>query len=311
MPATPSVIGRARWPIIAAVTDLTVIIPAFNEAGGIAPTLKALAAAMAGSGIDHRILVVDDGSTDGTGAILDGLASGPDAVPHLEVLRHPRNRGYGASLKSGIRAATSDVVAITDADGTYPNERLPELYRKLVDERADMIIGARTGDSVHIPLVRRPAKALLRGLANYLSGHRIPDLNSGLRVFRRAPVMEHFRLISDGFSFTTTVTLALLARNHAVVFVPIDYHHRTGASKIRPIRDTANFVVLILRACVFFEPLKVFLPVAGALAAVGVAWGVAQLTATGGLGEAPVLFLLAGLQTLLVGLIADMISRRN
>lgn len=289
--------------------DFSVVIPAYNEAQGIRPTLEALVAALADSGHDHEVLIVDDGSTDGTSDIVTELAGEVDTV---RVVRHERNRGYGAALKTGIRAADADVIVITDADGTYPNERIPELYRRLVDEKADMVVGSRTGDNVHIPLIRRPAKAFLRWLANYLSGHHIPDLNSGLRVFRREPIVERFNLVSDGFSFTTTTLLALLARGHPVVFVPIDYHHRTGNSKIRPIHDTFNFLVLILRVSVYFEPIKVFLPVTLLLAASGLGWGAAQaLTSERGLGEAPLFLLVAALQVGLVGLIADMISRRN
>jgi glycosyltransferase involved in cell wall biosynthesis len=290
------------------VPELSVVIPAYNESHGIGPVLDELAGILGQAGLDHEILVVDDGSTDDTARVVEEKAA---ALPALKLVRHGRNRGYGASLKTGIRAAASEVVAITDADGTYPAEALPGLYRRMVDDGADMVVGSRTGENVHIPLVRRPAKAALRVLANYLSGHRIPDLNSGLRVFRRDPIIERFNLISDGFSFTTTVTLALLARGAAVVFLPIDYRRRTGSSKIRPIADTFNFTVLILRVSVYFEPLKVFIPAAGSLATVGVVWGALQWVNTGGLGQAPVLFLLAAVQTLLVGLIADMISRRH
>lgn len=289
------------------MVDLSIVIPAYNEAEGIGPVLTRLAAVMDGSGIAHEILVVDDGSQDGTGRAVQALL---DRLPHVRLVSHEANRGYGAALKTGIRAAAAEVVAITDADGTYPNERLPELYKVLVARRADMVVGARTGANVHIPLVRRPAKAALGALANYLSGTRIPDLNSGLRVFRKAPVVERFNLISDGFSFTTTVTLALLARSHPVTFVPIDYARRTGSSKIRPVRDTFNFLVLILRVSVYFEPLKVFLPVSAALALGGLAYAGLQAWA-GDLGEGPVLLLVAALQILLVGLIADMISRKN
>ncbi|MBM3985776.1 MAG: glycosyltransferase family 2 protein [Planctomycetes bacterium] len=289
------------------MAEFSIVIPAFNEADAIGPVLARLSAVMVGSGLSHEILVVDDGSTDGTGRAVQAVL---DRLPHVRLLQHAANRGYGAALKTGIRAASADVVAITDADGTYPNERLPDLYQTLVTRRADMVVGARIGDNVHIPLVRRPAKAALGMLANYLSGTRIPDLNSGLRVFRKAPVVERFNLISNGFSFTTTVTLALLARSHPVVFVPIDYARRTGSSKIRPIRDTFNFLVLILRVSVYFEPLKVFLPTAGALAVGGLAYGGLQAW-EGDLGEGPVLLLVAALQVLLVGLIADMISRKN
>jgi glycosyltransferase involved in cell wall biosynthesis len=289
------------------MADLSIVIPAFNEADGIGPVLARLSAVMAASGIDHEIVVVDDGSTDTTSQAVTALLG---KLGRVRLVSHDSNRGYGAALKTGILASEAPVVAITDADGTYPNDRIPELYRVLLARRADMVVGARTGDDVHIPLVRRPAKAALGTLANYLSGSRIPDLNSGLRVFRREPVVERFNLVSNGFSFTTTVTLALLARNHPVIFVPVDYARRTGSSKIRPIRDTFNFLVLILRVSVYFEPLKVFLPVSGALAAFGLFYGFVQVVA-GDLGEAPVLLLASALNILLVGLIADMISRKN
>jgi glycosyltransferase involved in cell wall biosynthesis len=289
------------------MVELSVVIPAYNEAAGISPVLNELSAVLARAGIDYEILVVDDGSSDGTEAAVRAAADTLDAV---RVLSHERNRGYGASLKTGIHAARAEIVAITDADGTYPSESLPGLYRRLVDDDADMVVGSRTGKNVHIPLLRRPPKAVLRLLANYLSGHKIPDLNSGLRVFRRKVAIERFNLISDGFSFTTTITLAMLARGKRVIFEKIDYHKRTGSSKIRPIADTFNFVVLILRVSVYFEPLKVFLPLSGTLAVVGLAYAGLQVS-QGNLGEGPVLLLVSALQVLLVGLIADMISRRN
>ncbi|MCB9898328.1 MAG: glycosyltransferase family 2 protein [Planctomycetes bacterium] len=290
--------------------DFSIVIPAYDEADGIRPTLEALSAVMAASGIDYEVVVVDDGSTDGTSEKVAELAA---ELPRVRLLAHARNRGYGAALKTGIRAARAEIVAITDADGTYPNERLPELYRRCIDDQAAMVVGSRTGANVHIPLVRRPAKAFLRALANYLSGNKIPDLNSGLRVMRKEPIVRCFPLVSDGFSFTTTTLLALLARDEPVVFVPIDYHARTGSSKIKPIRDTFNFTVLILRASVYFEPLKVFLPVAAGLVVTGFAWGLGQALAhpDRGIGDAPVLLLASAVQVLLTGLIADMISRRH
>lgn len=287
--------------------DLSVVIPAYNEAAGIGPTLCELGRVLTASGVEHELVVVDDGSQDGTAEAVRGLAKD---LPQLRLVRHPVNRGYGAALKTGIRAASSRVVAITDADGTYPGEALPQLFRTLVETEAEMVVGARTGANVHIPLVRRPAKAVLARLAVYLSGKPIPDLNSGLRVFLREAALERFHLISDGFSFTTTITLALLARNRPVVFVPVDYRKRTGNSKIRPVADTFNFLVLILRVSIYFEPLKVFLPISGLLALGGVGYGIWQVRA-GNLGEAPVLLIVSALNILLVGLIADMISRKH
>ena len=299
--------GPPRWPMIRRVVELSVVIPAYNEAAGIGPVLTELDSVLRAAGVDHEILVVDDGSTDGTREAVAALA-GP--IAGLRLVRHDKNRGYGAALKTGIGVARAPLVAITDADGTYPSAELPRLLATITEQGADMVVGARTGANVHIPLVRRPAKAVLTTLAQYLSGHEIPDLNSGLRIFKREAALERFHLISDGFSFTTTITLALLARNRPVVFVPVDYLRRTGASKIRPVADTFNFLVLILRISVYFEPLKVFLPTAGLLALSGLAYGAMQVVA-GNLGEAPVLLLVSALQVLLVGLIADMISRRH
>lgn len=235
-------------------TGISIVVPAFNEENGIGPVLDSLLETMAGSGLEFEILVVDDGSRDGTAAV----AQARDVC----VLRHPENRGYGAALKTGIRRAHHDLIAITDADGTYPNERLPDLVRRAVEGRYDMVVGARTGAEVHIPLARRPAKWALTRLANYLAGLQIPDLNSGLRVFRRDAVTEFFRLLPCGFSFTTTLTLALLTNDYNVDYVPIDYHARTGQSKIHPIRDTINFFSLVVRLVLSFRPMRVFVPLA-------------------------------------------------
>ena len=149
-------------------------------------------------------------------------------------------------------------VVITDSDGTYPNDRIPELAAMMTDW--DMVVGARTGDEVRVPLVRRPAKWALNMLANVLVETRIPDLNSGLRVFRREVVLRFLPILPNGFSFTTTITLAMLSEGYRVTFVPIDYYARQGRSKIRPVYDTLNFLQLIVRTVLYFNPLRVFLP---------------------------------------------------
>ena len=207
---------------------------------------------MSGFPYEFEILVVDDGSKDRTAE--EARATG------VRVVQHRQNRGYGEALKTGIRHARFERIAIIDADGSYPPQEIPRLAALLDD--AEMVVGARTGPNAAIPLIRRPAKKALTMLASYLTGVTIPDLNSGLRLFRRALAIEFFDLLPSKFSFTTTITLAALNSGYLVEYVEVDYYARTGKSKIRPIQDTFNFTMLILRMTLIFRPLKVYLPLA-------------------------------------------------
>jgi len=183
---------------------VTVVIPAYNEAEHVAGQVEAVERQMGSTGWTYEIIVVDDGSSDET--------SERAAVTGARVLRRPRNRGYGAALKLGIRSAQYDWILITDADGTYPVESIPALLAEA--SANEMVVGARTGKIVKVPLVRRPAKWFLRQLASYLAGRRLPDLNSGLRLMRKSLVMRYEHLLQDGFSFTTTITLASAVNGH-------------------------------------------------------------------------------------------------
>lgn len=282
------------------MSRLSIVIPAFNEEGGIGPTLEKLVPIAAGMGAE--ILVVDDGSLDRTAEVAGKIAG-------VRVLRHDLNRGYGAALKTGIRHAAGDVICITDADGTYPNDRIPELFSYL--PRYDMVVGARTGENVAIPLIRRPAKKFLNVLANLLTGQKIPDLNSGLRLFKREVAERYLHLFPSGFSFTTTITLAMLNADYLVKFVPIDYFRREGRSKIRPIRDTYNFLLLILRITTYFNPLKIFVPLAALLALAALTTGILDLRNANGLSDKTVILTLATGLVFLGGLLADSIARRS
>jgi len=287
-----------------AADHYSIVIPCYNEQSGVRTTLRAILA-----GGDERlreVIVVDDGSTDATA---DELAGVEDERGLLRILRHPHNRGYGASLKTGVRNATADVVVITDADGTYPNERIPELVDRMGG--ADMVVGARTGARVNIPLVRRPAKWLLGWLANTLGGRRIPDLNSGLRAMRRDVLERYLGLLPDGFSFTTTITLVMLSEARRVEYIPINYHQRAGSSKIRPVRDTLNFVQLVCRAVLWFDPLRFFIP----LSLMMVGAGLAILLFSMAFMERALdvtfsIFVMTGVILLAVGLLADLIDKR-
>jgi len=276
---------------------VSVVIPAYNEGAHVAQQVREVDAVMRQSGWTYEIIVVDDGSTDATAVEADAAGG--------RVLRRSRNRGYGAALKLGIGRARHDYILITDADGTYPVQSIPALLEQA--EHHAMVVGARVGDSVAIPLARRPAKAFIRALASYLCGEQIPDLNSGLRVMRKDLVRRYVHLLPDGFSFTTTITMASICNGHPVHYISIDYHARLGESKIRA-RHAYDFTLLILRVIVFFNPLKVFIPVGAVLAAAGLA-KLSYDIVKDNLSESAVLALLGALIIWCVGLLADQNAR--
>ncbi len=280
-----------------ATVDVAVVIPAFNEHDGVGPTVDRVRAALADTPLSFDIVVVDDGSTD---------ATAEQAERHgARVIRLPENRGYGAALKTGILHSRSEHVIIIDADGTYPPETIPDLLAQMKD--ADMAVGARAADDTSIARARRPAKKVLSLLASYLAGRRIPDLNSGLRIMRRSVLMEFLHILPAGFSFTTTITLALLCNNYLVTYLPIACAPRVGSSKLRAKEFTA-FIMLVLRTVVLFNPLKVFLPVGAALFLIGTAKFMYDLFLWN-LSETAVMAFLAAIIVWSVGLLADMIAR--
>lgn len=283
---------------------LSILIPAYNEEIGIESVLQQLTQILTHLGWVYELLVIDDGSQDNTAALAE-------SHPGVTVLRHRTNRGYGAALKTGLRHAQHELICITDADGTYPNERLPDLINCLIQTRSDMVVGARTGQRVAIPLLRRPAKWVIGRLANFVAGESIPDINSGLRVFRREAALQMFNMFPDGFSFTTTITLAMLTNGYMVDYLPINYHARVGQSKIRPVRDTLNFVQLILRMALYFAPLKIFLPLSGLIGLSAIVWGIFSALVLGRLADVSTLVVtMAAVQVAVVGLLAELINHR-
>lgn len=311
--------GSQRAPRATAATDpvdaderlsasgVSVVVPAYDEERGIAGVVERLSALDVG--VPVELLVVDDGSRDGT---RDELRRLEQQVPNLRVVEHGRNRGYGAALKTGFAEAAHDVVVITDADGTYPEDRIAELVER-IDDGAEMAVGARTGADVHIPLVRRPAKWVLRRLASYLAETPIPDLNSGLRAFRRDLVMRYRPILPQGFSFTTTITLAALTNQHRVDYVAVDYAQRSGSSKIQPVRDTLRFLALIVRTVLYFNPLKVLYPATlllGLTTAGLLVYDLLYLDPPN-LGDKTVMLFVATVQVLGIGLLADLIEKKS
>jgi glycosyltransferase involved in cell wall biosynthesis len=287
------------------MTDgLTIVIPAYNEANGIGPVLDNLQQVLARLALPVEVIVVDDGSEDNTAAVVTQYED-------IRLVQHPTNRGYGAALKTGLRRATHSLACITDADGTYPNDRIPDLVQILLDEDCDMVVGARVGPNAAIPMIRRPAKWAVRKLGEVVAGSPIPDINSGLRVFRRDVALRFFGLLPDGFSFTTTITLGMLSNAYNVRYVPIDYHSRIGTSKIKPIRDTLNFVQLTLRVALYFAPLKIFIPLSLFLFAFAVSWGLFSIFVLGAFADdSTFLIAMTALQTGMLGLLAEIINHR-
>jgi glycosyltransferase involved in cell wall biosynthesis len=285
---------------------LSVVIPCYNECGALRDTVTQIRTAL-GDSIGYELILVDDGSKDDTGAIMDQLAEEADGV---RALHHSVNRGYGAALKTGVRAASAPYVVITDADGTYPNDRIPELVKLMIEGDYDMVVGARTAEDAKYSWLRSIPKWFLTKYASWITQERIPDINSGLRVFRRELALHYGPILPNGFSFTTTITVAMLTNSQFVRFVPISYSKRVGKSKIRPIRDTVNFVVLIARTGAYFAPLRVILPIGFAL---GLAFGGSLVMDLVGrdLTERTLLLLLFSLNTSMFALIADMIDKRS
>lgn len=250
------------------MTSVSVVIPAYNEAGAIGAVVTHVQRVLRDHHLGGEVLVVVDGATDDT--------SREAAAAGARVVEHPQNMGYGRSLKTGILAARHDRIVITDADGTYPIDHIPELVR--LSERYHMVVGARTGSFYRGGFVKRVGRVVFRWLSEFATGTRIPDINSGLRVFRRQDIVPFFPIISAGFSFTTTCTLVYLLNELFVHYVPVEYHKRHGQSKVRHFRDSLRALQIIVEAILRCNPIKIFLLLAFPFKLVGVVlliWGLA------------------------------------
>lgn len=233
------------------MAEISVIIPACNEAGAIAETVEAAAAAFRGSGHTFEIIVVDDASTDDTAAIARDTAA--------RVIVHPTNQGYGNSLLTGVRNAAYPWIAIADADGTYPVEKLPEMLDTASGRELDMVVGARQGRHYHGSPTKRVLRWIFKGISEWVVGESIPDINSGLRVMRRDLVRAFAPALSGGFSFTTSITIIAFQTGFHVAYVPVDYRPRTGKSHVRMWRDTKRALQIIVMTIVLFNPIKLYL----------------------------------------------------
>lgn len=286
---------------------VSVVIPAYNEEAAISADLDGVKATMDASGYTYEVIVVDDGSRDGTAEIARQR-------PWARLLQHRRNQGGGAARNTGLKAANGDIVVMTDADGTYPVRDIPRLVAHLIAGDFDMVVGARQREAGTMPLLRTPAKWFIRSLASYLTQTRIPDLNSGLRAFRRQAALSHLRILPNTHSWVSTITIAMLyARPESVDWLDIEYYPRKGRSTFHPVRDTYNYLSLVIRTVMYFNPLRIFLPLTLFLFLVAFIKLVRDFIVYRGfyVPAITLMVVLVAIQVAVLGLLADLIVRRS
>jgi len=284
------------------VANLSVVVPVYNEEKGVEQGINDLKKSLEQIPGNWEIIAVDDASSDKTLEVLQNLSN-------VKVISHTINRGYGASLKTGILAARHDNIAITDADNTYPADKIPELFEEMSDH--DMVVGERTGEHVHHSLLKRVAKWPIHVLANYLVDYKIPDLNSGLRIFKKDLVKKYFRILPNGFSFTSNITLAFLSDGYRVKYLPINYYKRTGKSKVRPFSDAIKYFSLVIRMILFYNPLKVFIPLAALIFVGSTASILYDIIVLDNLSDKSIILFVGFIQIAILGLLADLINTRS
>lgn len=285
--------------------SVSVLVPCYNEENAIEETIQKLDTAL--SVMDsYEIVAIEDGSEDRTLARLEALKQ---RFSRLRVIPHDRNRGYGAALKTGMRHADSEMIAIIDADGTYPIHDLPKLVAIAAD--FDMVVGARTGSNVTYSTLRKIPKFFLHRWINWIVNMKVPDINSGMRVFRKSMAQKFVRILPNGFSFTITITISSLRNNYRVHFEPIDYYQRKGNSKIHPIKDTLRFVQIIGRTGMYFAPLRILAPLIVALLVASSGSLLYDALVLQDLTEKSLVLLTMSLNVGIFAVLADMIDKRS
>lgn len=272
-----------------------IIIPVFNEEKALGKLFEELAPYKE----NYEIIFVDDSSQDNSPKLLS--QSG------YRLLTHQRNLGYGASLKTGISHSQADKIIIMDADGTYPSSAIPKIAELL--DNNDIVIGARIGDRVKIPWIRKPVKLLLGKYAQLLSGSKIVDLNSGMMGFKRELFNQFKSILPSAYSFTTTITLCSLLSEKLIHHLPINYEKRIGKSKMHPLYDTFNFFITVFKVIMFFKPLRIVIPASLGLFFLGVAVFIYDSVVLGSLKHDTtiLLFLIMSFQTFLLGILTEII----
>lgn len=278
----------------------SIVLPCYNEEEAVAIVIDDIRRAMDATSYHYEIIVVDDASTDKTAEIAKDKG--------VRVIKQPVNRGSGASRKMGTRNARGEIIVMLDADGTYTAADIPRMLELFPDW--DQVNGARTSEEGTMKMLRVPAKWFIRQLAIYLSGTHIPDLNTGLKAFKRDIMMKYLWVMPEGFSCVTTMTLAFLCNGHSVTWIPSAYHKRIGVSKFHPIKDTSKYASTVVRMVMYFNPLRVFMPVSIILFLLGLILGCKNYffnPLSHSLQEGEIIIILGSVLIGCIGLLADLI----
>ncbi|MDX1972148.1 MAG: glycosyltransferase family 2 protein [Candidatus Sumerlaeia bacterium] len=280
---------------------ISIVLPCYNEEEAVEKVVGDIRAVMDQiTDWKYEVLVVDDCSTDSTVAIVEKM-------PNVRLVRHRQNQGSGASRRTGIINAKGEIIIMLDADGTYEPKTIPKMLKYFPDY--DQVNGARTSEKGTLKLLRTPAKWVLRQLAIFISGHHIPDLNTGLKAFKRDVMLKYLWVMPDGFSCVTSMTLAFLANGHPVKYVPTPYYKRIGVSKFHPIVDSSKYFITILRMMTFYKPLRVYMPIAGFMILLGILNGFYNLFLSDAhtLQESDIILICVGMLLGGIGLLAELI----
>lgn len=275
----------------------SIIIPAYNEEKSIGPTIDNLKKFLTANNLEAEIIAVNDGSADKTGKIIS-------SIPGVKVINNASNKGYGVSLKNGVKNSNYDWVLFYDADGQHNTDSILEMLKETAN--ADMVVGKREGYKG--PAVRQPGKKMLKFVAEYLTGQKIPDINSGLRLVKKEYFNQFVHLLPNGFSLSTTITMSFLSAGLNIAYIPIKISERTGGkSTVRQVRHGSHTLLLIFRIIMLFNPLKIFFPISAVMAILTLLFLIWDIIAFDISGTTIILFITT-VFVFCFGLLADQIS---
>ena len=278
---------------------VSVVIPTYNEEKAIAADIDAVIKALEESRWEFEVIIVNDGCTDRSVEIATAKA--------VRIVSHPKRKGVGRARTTGIKAARGNIIVMTDADNSYPNQDIPRLLEEM--DGHHMVIGARKSEEGTYPWLRGPIKAFIKKIAEYITVTKIPDLNSGFRAFKKDIAEHFFNLLPEGHSWVSTITIAFLSNSFDVKFIPIDYYPRKGKSTFHPIRDTYSMMLLVIRTIMYFRPLKIFFPASFIIFVIGCIRTVYDAKVLMHIKASDIIIIMFSLFLGVLGLLADMIAK--